>query len=58
VDKKNSLPYEIDGLVVKVNDISVWEKLGLTAHHPRYAIAYKFPSEMATTKVESVEYSV
>jgi len=40
--KRDSYPYEIDGMVVKVNDRRLYEKLGYTSHHPRWAIAYKF----------------
>ena len=38
--------------------MSLWEKVGYTEHHPRYAIAYKFPAEIVTTKLLSVEHSV
>jgi DNA ligase (NAD+) len=44
--------------VVKLNDISLWKSIGSTEHHPRYAIAYKFPAEIVTTALESVEHSV
>ena len=57
-DLKKTLDFEIDGLVLKVNDISLWDRVGWTQHHPRYAIAYKFPAEILTTKVLSVEHSV
>ncbi len=55
---KKTLDFEIDGLVLKTNDISLWETIGWTQHHPRYAIAYKFPAEILTTKILSVEHSV
>lgn len=55
---RNEIDFEVDGLVVKVNDISLWKDIGSTEHHPRYAIAYKFPAEIVTTKLESVEHSV
>jgi DNA ligase (NAD+) len=55
---RDELPYEIDGMVVKVNDIALQDKLGMTSHHPRYAIAYKFKARQATTKLLSVEYQV
>ena len=45
-------------MVIKVNDIALWKKIGSTEHHPRYAIAYKFPAEIVTTKILSVEHSV
>lgn len=50
--------YEIDGMVVKVNDLAMQEKCGMTNHHPRWAIAYKFKAKQATTKLEAIEYQV
>ncbi len=55
---RDELPYEIDGLVVKVNDLALQEKLGMTSHHPRWAIAYKFKARQATTILENVEFQV
>ena len=55
---RDQLPYEIDGLVVKVNDLILQEKLGMTSHHPRWAIAYKFKARQATTILENVEFQV
>lgn len=55
---RESLDFDIDGLVIKVNDVSLWQDIGFTAHHPRYAIAYKFPAEIVTTKILSVEHQV
>ncbi len=55
---RETLDFDIDGLVIKVNDISLWQDIGFTAHHPRYAIAYKFPAEILTTKILSVEHQV
>jgi DNA ligase (NAD+) len=49
--KRNSLPYEIDGIVIKVNNLDQQKKMGKTAKTPRYAIAYKFPAEEVTSKV-------
>lgn len=57
-DVKKTIDFEIDGLVLKVDNIDLWETIGWTAHHPRYAIAYKFPAEILTTKILSVEHSV
>lgn len=57
-DKRDLLPYEIDGMVVKVNYISLQEQLGMTSHHPRWAIAYKFKARQATSKLLSVEFQV
>ena len=56
--KRDKLPYEIDGLVIKVNDLALQEKLGMTSHHPRWAIAYKFKARQATTVLEHVEFQV
>lgn len=57
-DKKHSLPYEIDGLVIKVNDYSQQERLGFTAKSPRWAIAYKFPAEKAMSRVTDIFVNV
>ncbi|RKW25151.1 NAD-dependent DNA ligase LigA [Candidatus Gracilibacteria bacterium] len=57
-DEKKKIDFEIDGLVLKTDEIDFWEKIGWTEHHPRYAIAYKFPAEILTTKILSVEHSV
>lgn len=56
--KRAKLDYEIDGLVVKVNSIATQEALGYTAKAPRYAIAFKFPAEQVTTKVEDIVLQV
>lgn len=56
--ERSSLPYEIDGVVVKVNRLDLHERLGTTAKSPRWAIAYKFPAEQATTVVERIEVNV
>jgi DNA ligase (NAD+) len=56
--KRDELPYEIDGMVVKVNDVVLQEKLGMTSHHPRWAIAFKFKARQATTKLRAVEFQV
>ncbi len=55
---REELPYEIDGIVVKVNDLVLWERLGTKARSPRYAIAYKFPPTQATTKLLDVIFQV
>ncbi len=57
-DEKKKIDFEIDWLVLKTDEIDFWEKIGWTEHHPRYAIAYKFPAEILTTKILSVEHSV
>lgn len=53
-ETRKELPYDIDGMVVKVNNIEDQEALGATAKDPRWAIAYKFPAEQATTVVEDI----
>ena len=53
-----NLPYEIDGLVVKVNELSTREELGYTGHHPRWAIAYKFEAPQAQTQVLDIDVQV
>lgn len=55
---RDDLPYEIDGMVVKVNDFAMQDKMGMTSHHPRWAIAYKFKARQATTKLIGVEFQV
>lgn len=52
------LPYETDGVVIKVNDLSQQEELGYTAKSPRWAIAYKFKSEQVSTRLNSISYQV
>lgn len=55
---RHSLPYETDGVVVKVNQFQYQEELGFTAKSPRWAIAYKFKSEQVATKLVSISYQV
>ena len=50
-EKRHDIPYEIDGIVIKVNDYAQQEELGFTAKSPRFAIAYKFPAEEVVTKL-------
>ncbi|MDS1028975.1 NAD-dependent DNA ligase LigA [Bacillota bacterium LX-D] len=52
--KRSELPYEIDGMVIKVNDLRQQNELGTTAKSPRWAIAYKFPAEQVETVVEDI----
>ena len=54
VEQRDDLPYEIDGLVVKVNDFAAHETLGVRDRDPRWAIAYKFPPRRATTSIEDI----
>ncbi|SFQ04218.1 NAD-dependent DNA ligase LigA [Parafilimonas terrae] len=56
--KRDELPYEIDGMVIKVNDLALQDKLGMTSHHPRWAIAFKFKARQGTTKLIGVEFNV
>ena len=56
--KRHDLPYETDGVVIKVNDLHQQEELGYTAKSPRWAIAYKFPAEQAVTRLEKITYQV
>lgn len=56
--KRDLLPYEIDGMVVKVNDLQLQEALGMTSHHPRWAIAFKFKARQATTVLRQVDFQV
>jgi DNA ligase (NAD+) len=55
---RDTLPYEIDGMVVKVNDLHLQERLGMTSHHPRWAIAFKFKARQATSKLLGVNFQV
>lgn len=56
--ERDELPYEIDGMVIKVNDFVLQEKMGMTSHHPRWAMAYKFKARQATSKLLRVEYQI
>ena len=58
VDKREKLPYEIDGVVVKVNSIPIQNELGYTAKAPRWAIAYKYPARQETTVVRDIIVNV
>ena len=57
-ERRESYAYEIDGMVVKVNERALQERAGYTSHHPRWAIAYKFKAKQATTRLIDVEYQV
>ena len=57
-EHREAFPYEIDGMVVKVNSLALQEKCGYTSHHPRWAIAFKFKAKQATTKLLGVEFQV
>ena len=53
-----NLPYAVDGIVIKVNQTPLWDQLGMTAKSPRWAIAYKFKAQQASTPLESVSFQV
>jgi DNA ligase (NAD+) len=55
---RDNLPYEIDGMVIKVDDLAQQDRLGMTTHHPRWAIAYKFKARQATSKLRNIEFQV
>ena len=57
-ENRSQLPYEIDGIVIKVDDLRQQEQLGYTARSPRWAIAYKFPAQEAVTTINDIELSV
>ncbi|MDK6863303.1 MULTISPECIES: NAD-dependent DNA ligase LigA [Nosocomiicoccus] len=57
-EHRNELPYEIDGIVIKVNNIDLQEEIGYTVRSPKWAIAYKFPAEEAKTKIIDIELTV
>lgn len=58
-DKQRSeLPFAIDGIVIKINEIPLWDELGMTAKSPRWAIAYKFKAERVATKLQSIDFQV
>ncbi|MGB6035174.1 MAG: NAD-dependent DNA ligase LigA [Cryomorphaceae bacterium] len=56
--ERSNLPFEIDGVVIKVNSYSAQEELGFTAKSPRWAVAYKFKAERVATKLEKITYQV
>lgn len=56
--EKEKLDYETDGLVLKINNISLWEKVGYTTKSPKWAIAYKFPAKQITTKLLDITWQV
>ena len=57
-EHRNTLEYDIDGIVIKVNDFNDQDKLGFTVRVPRWAIAYKFPAEQVLTKLKDIEFCV
>jgi DNA ligase (NAD+) len=57
-EKRYALPYETDGVVLKLNDVTLWDRLGATAKSPRWAIAYKYPAQQAKTVLQGVAFQV
>jgi DNA ligase (NAD+) len=57
-ERRDDLPFEVDGLVIKVNDFALQDRMGMTSHHPRWAVAYKFKARQATSKLRRVEFQV
>jgi DNA ligase (NAD+) len=57
-EMRDTLPYEIDGMVIKVNDVELQDRMGMTTHHPRWAMAFKFKARQATTQLKGVEFQV
>lgn len=57
-DFRDEYPYEIDGMVIKVNSLELQSRCGYTSHHPRWAIAFKFKARQATTRLRDVEFQV
>ena len=56
--ERENLPFDIDGIVIKVNDTSLWSRLGTTAKSPRWAIAYKFKAQRVLTRLNSISFQV
>ena len=57
-DKRKTLPYETDGIVIKVDDLTLYDEIGYTVKTPKWAIAYKFPAEIAVTKLKDIIFTV
>lgn len=58
IEKRHHMPYDIDGVVIKIDNKAICEALGYTAKAPRFAVAYKFPAEQATTVVEDIQVQI
>ena len=57
-EHRSELPYEIDGIVIKVNDLAMQKKLGYTVKYPKWAVAYKFPAETVITRLDDIVCTV
>ena len=57
-ERRDSLSYDIDGIVIKVNEINTHDAIGVTAKYPKWAIAYKFPPEEVSTKLVSIDFQI
>ena len=57
-EKRHSLDYVTDGVVIKLNDLTKWERIGATSHAPRWAVAYKYPPEVKETRLLDIEISI
>ena len=57
-NKRNDLPYDIDGIAIKVNNMELYDVIGVTAKTPKYSIAYKFPAEEVVTKLNDIIFTV
>ena len=57
-NKRDNLPYEIDGIVIKIDNVELQQQTGSTTHHPRWAMAYKFKARQATSQLVKVEFQV
>jgi DNA ligase (NAD+) len=57
-DKKHDLDYQTDGVVVKLNDRTLWDQVGSTAHSPRWAVAFKYPPEEVDTVIDAIHFDV
>ena len=57
-DLKHDLPYEIDGIVIKVNEIDIYDQIGYTSKFPKWAIAYKFPTQEMETQIKYIDFQV
>ncbi len=58
LERREYFDFDIDGMVLKLDDMTLWGAIGRTEHHPRYSIAYKFPAKQVRTRVLSIDHSV